>query len=94
VRLRRHTLQDALLADPRWPAFQAQLTAAGAAYNVSFSDVDVKNMTDWSVFDWRFHVWDKVMVAGYVPMLLNRSVFEPIARHFPAVRFSNFAHGR
>ena len=33
-----------------------------------------------------------VLVDGLVARQLNQSVFQPIAAHFPAVRFSNFAH--
>ena len=42
--------------------------------------------------DWRPWVWDVVIVDEHVAAHLNASVYAPIASHFPAVHFSNFAH--
>ena len=83
---------DALLADPRWPALQAQLNHAGAPYGVNFSTASMRTMAEWHQRDWRMTVWGRVVPTLYVAALLNASVFAPIAASFPAVRFSNFAH--
>ena len=83
---------DALLADPRWPALQAQLNHAGAPFGVNFSTASMRTMAEWHQRDWRMTVWGRVVPTLYVAGLLNASVFAPIAASFPAVRFSNFAH--
>ena len=83
---------DALLADPRWPALQAQLNDAAAPYGVNFSTASMRSMAEWHQRDWRMSVWGRVVPTLYVADLLNASVFAPIAASFPAVRFSNFAH--
>lgn len=83
---------DALQADARWPSLKQMLNAAGKPYNVTFEADDMDVMAEWSVRDWRMHVWGNVVTEQYVASRLNASVFEPIKAHFPNVRFSNFAH--
>lgn len=82
----------ALLADPRWPALRKELDDVGEPYGVSFDDATVSGMGGWSTHDWHMHVWSEVIPTRYVAQLLNASVFAPIQRHYPRVRFSNFAH--
>eukprot|EP00662_Eupelagonemidae_sp_cell21_P012657 gene12657-1478_t len=84
---------DALLLDPRWPALRGRLNAAGAPYGVDFSDPMVRDMRNWDIQGWRMHIWGSVVVQHYVAETVNASVHEPVLRHFPNVRLSNFAHG-
>jgi hypothetical protein len=83
----------ALQSDARWPALRAELNAVGKPYGVTFEEDDMSAMAEWTVRDWRMHVWGDVVVSRYVASHLNASVFDPIRAHFPSVRFSNFAHG-
>jgi hypothetical protein len=38
------------------------------------------------------HVWTEVVSTNYVAAMLNRSIFNQIKAHFPAVKFSNFGY--
>ena len=82
--------QDALVKDSRWPALRHRLNLAGAPWNATFDDLG--DMQEWSVHDPRANVWDLVVVDTMVAENLNASVYQPIARYFPRVAFSNFAH--
>lgn len=82
--------QDVLMTDTRWPALRASLEAAGKPFNLSFANVS--GMALWPSTDMRSQVFDTVVVTDMVASYLNRSVYQPIAKHFPGVKFSNFAH--
>ena len=82
--------QDLLGQDSRWPALRHRLNEAGAMWNASFDDLS--DMQSWSLHDARASVWDRVIVDEMVAENLNASVYEPIAKRFPHVKFSNFAH--
>jgi hypothetical protein len=73
----------AVAADPRWPALQARLNAAGRSFGASFADIS--DMSTWplnSTTDLRAHVWDAVMFERTAE-IVNASYFEPIRAIFP-----------
>ena len=90
-----HSLADLnhTLADPRWPAVLAQLNAAGQPFGVDFgniSDIVFWGSTHFDS-DWRKWVWVDVMMARR-GAYLNASLFEPVRRHFPAVKGAEYDH--
>jgi hypothetical protein len=73
----------AVAADPRWPALQARLNAAGKSFAADFTDIS--DMATWplnSTVDLRAHVWDSVMFERTAE-IVNASYFEPIRVSFP-----------
>lgn len=84
------TAQEVMMSDHRWPALQERLDARGKPFNVSFANVS--DMASWSSTDMRAQVYDAVVVTDMVAEFLNSSVYQPIAKHFPSAKLSNFAH--
>ena len=69
----------ALQSDPRWPALRAELNAAGKPYGVTFEADDMSVMAEWTVRDWRMHVWGDVVVSRCVgPPLQERRSHEVV----------------
>ena len=82
----------AVAADPRWPALQARLDAAGEPFGCHFSDIS--DMGTWALNatgDLRAHVWDAVMYERTAE-IVNASYFEPVRESFPKVKCSNYGH--
>ena len=83
------------LADPRWPALREQLNAAGKPHGVTFGDDDMtaamimKKFTNQS--DYHQWVWTDVMLSRR-GAYLNRTLFESVRKHFPAVKGSDYDH--
>ena len=86
-------------ADPRWAGLLSDLNAKGRAYGVSFDNMTRAADTaccnsegcqpgcDTSLN--YYYVWNAVM-AERVAKMINQSLYEPIAKHFPDVEMSNF----
>jgi hypothetical protein len=85
--------------DPRWPQLLAELNAKGAQYGVSFDNMSKAADTACCNSggcqpgcDTRpqfYYVWNAVM-AERVAKMINQSIYEPVAKHFPDVEMSNF----
>jgi hypothetical protein len=81
------------LADPRWPAVLAQLNERGKQYGVNFNNIS--DIVEWgsSHFDGDFRkwIWTDVMGARR-GAYLNRSMVDPVRKHFPNVAGSDYDH--
>ena len=90
-----------LQEDRRWESLRNELNLyaknlLGNDTNVNFDDVS--DINKWVGFtgppfqDWRPWIWDVVVVDQMLGRALNQSVFVPIQKHYPHIKFSNFAH--
>ena len=86
-------------ADPRWAGLLADLTALGSQYGVSFDNMTKAADTACcnsgmcepgcdTTLNY-YYVWNAVM-SERVAKMINQTLYEPIAKHFPDVEMSNF----
>lgn len=75
------TIWEAIQADSRWPELRARLERAGLW--------DFTDLGNWNELDPRALIWDAVM-SERRREYLERALYEPVRKHFPEIRFSNY----